>query len=86
MTDGERARKLYENARDRMFRLEITLGSIIELFTRGEGLYEADPIYLRLGTAVNALCRIQGLDPHELHQKYLDWQNGMSYVEGEGNE
>lgn len=86
MTDGER-----------MFRLEITLGSIIELcecsITGALQAKDAGPnekgieaTYLAVSTGVNAICRINGLDPHALHQRYIDWQNGLDYVEGESSE
>lgn len=79
---------------ERMFGLEITLGAIIELceytqtdrlatLSRGADPSEIEPIYMAINTAVNTLCRINGLDPHALHQRYIDWQNGMDYIEGE---
>lgn len=86
MTDGER-----------MFRLEITLGAIIELcecsITGLLQVRDTDPkeagieaTYLAVSTAVNTICRINGLDPHALHQQYINWQNGLNYVEGENND
>ena len=84
MTDGER-----------MFRLEITLGAIIELcdcsltgmlLARDVDTHEVDPVHMAISTAVTTLCRINGLDPHALHQRYIDWQNGLDFIEGESNE
>ena len=83
--------------RERKFRLEITLGAIIELceYSLTDRLQtlannvdpsEIEPIYMAISTAVTTLCRINGLDPHALHQRYIDWQNGMDYEEGERSE
>lgn len=81
MTDGEK-----------IFRLEITIGAIIELCdcsltgvlqAGAVDVHEVDPVHMAISTAVTTLCRINGLDPHALHQRYIDWQNGRDYIEGE---
>lgn len=57
---------------ERMFRLERTLGAIVEMC-------DESPV---LGNAVKALCRINEIDPHEMQQVYRDWQ-ADKYIVGD---
>ncbi len=59
---------------ERMFRLERTLGAIIEMC-------DGSPV---IGNAVKALCTINQIDPHEVQQVYIDWQAGAHGIDEEG--
>lgn len=58
---------------ERMFRLERTLGAIIEMC-------DGSPV---IGNAVKALCRINEIDPHEVQRVYRKWQGGNFEVDDE---
>lgn len=59
---------------ERTFRLERTLGAIIEMC-------DGSPV---IGNAVKALCRINQIDRHEVQQVYRDWQAGAHEIDEEG--